>query len=35
MITCDASSYEIGAILSHKYPDNSERPVACMSRSLS
>ena len=35
MITCDASLYEIRAILSHKYPDNSERTVAWMSRSLS
>ena len=28
MITCDASPNGIGAVLSHKYQDNSQRPVA-------
>ena len=35
IIACDTSLYEIGAALSHKYPDNSERPIAYMSKSLS
>ena len=32
IIACVVSFYRIGAVLYHKYPDNSERP---MSRSLS
>ena len=35
IIAFDASPYRIGAGLSHKYPGNSERPIAYMSRSLS
>ena len=34
IIDCDASQYGIGAVLSHKYPDNSERPIAYTSRTL-
>ena len=30
----DASSYGVGAVLSHKYPDESERPVAYVSRTF-
>ena len=34
IIDCDASQYGISAVLSHKYPDKSERPIAYTSRTL-
>ena len=35
MLAADASAYEVGAVISHKFPDGSERPVAFASRTLS
>ena len=34
MLACDASSYGVGAVLAHKMPFGSERPVGYASRTL-
>ena len=35
LVACDASPYGLGAVLSHKFANGSERPIGYASRSLS
>ena len=35
MLACDASPFGVAAVLSHQFPDGSERPITYASKSLS